>query len=207
MIEQGEIALVLASGSAARKNMLCAAGLDFDVVPADIDEGKIKDDMVAQGAGAAQIALSLAKEKAEKISRQKPEKYIIGSDQVLTFGDRIYDKAKDKKEARTRLQKFQGGEHFLTSAVCVYKNGQYLWHKTDAASLKMHSMNDPQIDQYIEQAGDIVTQCVGCYAIEGIGLQLFHDIRGDYFTILGMPLLPLLTYIRALSSGAEKEAA
>lgn len=176
--------------------MMRNAGVEFDAMPADIDEEKIVKKMQEDGANSGNIALCLAREKAFEISKKNPNQYIIGSDQILSMDDKIYSKAKNKKEAQERLLEFQGKDHFLTSAVCVAKDGKDLWHKTDAAALRVKPMDSQVIDKYIEIAGDDVTCCVGCYALEGVGVSLFEDIRGDYFTILGMPLLPLLNFLR-----------
>ena len=190
-----EAKIVLASGSKARQQMLKNAGVAFDINPADINEDKIMQDMKQQNASSGNIALSLAREKAKKISNENKQDYIIGSDQVLSLDDKIYSKAKNIGEAKNRLLEFQGKEHFLTSAVCVFKNGEDIWHKTDVVGLKMKAMDSQAIDKYIEIATDDVLNCAGCYAIEGAGIRLFHDIRGDFFTILGMPLLPLLKFL------------
>lgn len=192
--------LILASQSLARQTMLNNAGVDFQAIPADLDEEKIMVDLDEEGASATNICLQLAKEKALFISRDNNDEFVIGSDQILTLDDKIYSKAKDKEEAIERLLELQGQEHFLTSAVCVAKNDKILWHKTDAVALKMKNMTHDQITNYADRAGNILTSCVGAYAIEGLGVQLFEDIRGDYFTIMGMPLLPLLNFL-------EKEGA
>jgi len=187
--------LILASKSKARIAMLKNAGITFDSIPADISEEKIIADMIKDGASTGNIAVSLAREKALAISKNNPDKYIIGSDQLLSMGDIIYSKAKNKNEALERLQEFQGKEHYLTSGVCVVKNGEDLWHKADAAALKMKAMDRQAIEKYSEIAGSDLTDCVGCYALEGVGVRLFESIRGDFFTILGMPLLPLLNFL------------
>ena len=187
--------IILASGSHARQQMLSNAGIDFDIIPAAVDEERILTKMQNDGASSGNITLRLAKEKALEVSKKNPDKYIIGADQVLSMKDKIYNKAKSQKEARGRLLEFQGQDHFLTSAVCVMKEGKDLWHKIDAAALKMKSMDSQAIDKYIEIAGDEVISCVGCYALESVGVRLFEDIRGDFFTILGMPLLPLLGFL------------
>lgn len=189
------MSLILASKSAARQSMLKNAGIEFQSLPANIDEENILKVLEKEGASATNIALHLAKEKALLISKNKPDHYIIGSDQVLSMNEKIYSKANDKAEAIERLKEFQGQEHYLTSAVCVAKNDEILWHKTDVAALKMKALDVQAIEKYSEKAGDVLTQCVGCYAIEGIGIQLFNDIRGDFFTILGMPLLSLLNFL------------
>lgn len=184
------INLILASGSFARKHMLSNAGINFKAIPADIDEETIMQSM--HGQSPDKIAQKLSDEKSCFISNQNKDYYTIGSDQVLFMDNKIYSKAKNQNEAKERLINFQGNEHHLTSAVTLSKNGKILWQHSDMATLTMRQLNEKQIDEYITVAGDIATQCVGCYAIEQIGIRLFKDIKGDYFTILGMPLLPLL---------------
>lgn len=189
------MSLILASQSSARKTMLKNAGVDFTAMPADLDEEKIIDDLLKQDASVGNIATTLAKQKALFVSKNNLEKYIIGSDQVLSIDEKIFFKAKTKKEAVELLLEFQGKEHFLTSSVAVAKNNEVLWHKTDAVALKMKPMTRQAIEKYAQNAGDVLTSCVGCYAIEGLGIRLFDDIRGDHFTIMGMPLLQLLKYL------------
>ncbi len=187
--------LILASQSSARQTMLQNAGVDFNSIPAHLDEESILIKLEKEGASVTNIALHLAKEKALEVSKNNKDSYIIGSDQVLSMNEKIYSKAKTKEEAIERLKEFQGNDHYLTSGVCVVKNGEVLWNKTDAAALKMKVLDAQVIEKYSKKAGSVLTSCVGCYAIEGVGIQLFHDIRGDYFTILGMPLLPLLNFL------------
>lgn len=187
--------LILASQSKSRQSMLKNSGVEYRAIPADLDEENIMATLESEGASSGQIALELAKAKAMFISKQHPNDYVIGSDQVLSMDEVLYSKANNKTEAIERLMLFQGKEHFLTSAVCVAKAGEILWHKADVAALKMKEMSHEAIEKYTETAGDDLTSCVGCYAIEGAGIRLFHDIRGDHFTIMGMPLLPLLTYL------------
>lgn len=187
--------IILASKSKARREMLTNAAVEFESIPADLDEKFILKKMQDDDVNVGGIALKLAQEKAIYISKKYPDRYIIGSDQVLSMNDKIYNKAESVSEAKERLLEFQGNEHFLTSAVCVAKAGQDLWHKIDTAALKMKKLDAQDIDKYSKIAGDALTQCVGCYALEGVGVRLFDDIRGDYFTILGMPLLPLLRYL------------
>ena len=187
--------IILASKSKARQALLKNAGVSFDVQPANIDEEKIISNLQETGRSSDYIALNLAKEKALSISKKNTEPYIIGSDQVLAMDDKIYSKAKSKEEAIERLLHFQGKEHFLISAVSVAQNNKILWHTTDVAALKMKEMDQQDIEKYTEIAGDDLTGCVGCYALEGVGIRLFEKIRGDFFTILGMPLLPLLHFL------------
>lgn len=183
--------LILASGSEARQTMMRNAGVVFDVVPADIDEEAVQD----SGNNPTSISMLLSMKKALAVSIKYPEKYIIGSDQVLSMKNIIYSKAKSKKEARERLSAFSGSEHMLTSSVAVVKNSKLIFDYTDTAYLKMKTLSEEKIDTYIASAGDVLTQCVGCYAIEERGITLFEEIKGDYFTILGMPLLPLLNFL------------
>ncbi len=192
--------LILASGSAARQSMLRNAGINFDIMPADINEEKIIESCEAGKLNKKDIVLRLAEEKAIFVSKNNPENYIVGSDQILVMDDKIFNKAKNKDEAKKRLENFQGKNHLLMSAVCVVLNDEVLWSTVETATLHVKKMSEEQIDHYLDQAGETLTKCVGCYAIEGPGIRLFKDIKGDFFTILGMPLLPLLNYL-------EKEGA
>ena len=185
--------LTLASGSLARQEMLRNAGYEFDIIPADIDEEKIISSLETN----KNVALTLAKEKAKFISQKNKENYIIGSDQILMMNNKIYSKAKNKQEAKERLMEFQGNAHTLHSGVSVFKDGEELFSFIDSASLTMKKMTADDIDRYCEKAGDVLTSCVGCYALESIGRRLFDKIDGDYFTILGMPLLPLIGFLDA----------
>ena len=185
--------LTLASGSLARQEMLRNAGYEFDIIPADIDEEKIISSLETN----KNVALTLAKEKAKFISQKNKENYIIGSDQILMMNNKIYSKAKNKQEAKERLMEFQGNAHTLHSGVSVFKDGEELFSFIDSASLTMKKMTADDIDRYCEKAGDVLTSCVGCYALESIGSRLFDKIDGDYFTILGMPLLPLIGFLDA----------
>ena len=187
--------IILASGSRARQEMLTNACIDFEIKPADINERSILNALKKEEINTSGICLHLSEEKARVISSQYPEEYVIGSDQILSMNDEIFSKAKDNEEAFQKLKDFQGKEHYLTAGVVVSKSGKTLWRHTDVAALKMRTMNDQKITEYIDKAGDIVTSCVGCYALEGLGIRLFSDIRGDFFTILGMPLLPLLNFL------------
>lgn len=186
--------IILASGSAARKNMLRSAGIDFTVMPADIDEAEVQNNMY--GEKASDIASALARAKAKHVAAQREDVIVIGSDQVLECGGQIFTKAGTIEEAREKLKTLRGKTHILHSAVSI--NGD--WVHTDSADLTMHDFDDAFLESYLQNAGDILTSCVGAYAIEGIGVQLFEKIEGDYFTILGMPLLPLLNKLREMST-------
>lgn len=188
--------LILASASASRAAMLKGAGLDVEIVPAAVDEDAAKQSLRAEGATAPQLADSLAELKARRISDQYPDAFVIGADQVLVADDTWFDKPADRAEARDSLRKLAGRSHQLVSAAVVLREGQRLWGKADHATLLMRPLSEEFIDRYLEAAGDSVLGSVGCYQLEGLGAQLFARIDGDYFTILGLPLLPLLDFLR-----------
>jgi septum formation protein len=188
-------ALILASGSAGRKAMLQNAGLSFDAIPANIDEDAIAKNLLAQNVDAEKITRTLAREKSLHVSARYPDALIIGSDQTLVLNNVIFSKAKNKNDAVLKLQTLRGKTHVLNSALCVSQNQKVLFETLDIAQLSMHDFSDKFLKAYIETAGDTLTSCVGAYAIEGKGAWLFSEIKGDLFTIMGMPLLPLLFYL------------
>ncbi len=186
--------LILASGSAARSSMLLNAGVSFDKIPADIDEHAILQRLIADK-DIAFITEELAREKALHISRQNPEALVIGSDQTLSFEGEILSKAKDADDARAKLIRLRGQTHTLVSSVCMTKGDDVLFAHTAQASLTMHNFSDVFLDAYMKRDPDALTSCVGAYKIEGAGAWLFSSIEGDVFTIMGMPLLPLLDFL------------
>jgi septum formation protein len=191
--------LVLASGSRSRRQMLDAAGLTFDVSPADVDERAIRETLQADNSGIepADVAEVLARAKAETISRQRPDALVIGADQVLALDDEIFEKPADLAGARRHLQKLRGRTHQLHSAVVLAGRGEVAWAHVDTASLTMHAFSVDFLENYLTLAGTVICDSVGAYQLEGLGVQLFERIEGDYFTILGLPLLPLLGELRA----------
>jgi septum formation protein len=191
--------LVLASGSRSRRQMLDAAGLTFDVVPADVDERAIRETLQADDSGIdpADVAEVLARAKAETVSRQRPEALVIGADQVLALDDEIFEKPADLAGARRHLQKLRGRMHQLHCAVVLAERGEVVWAQVDTASLTMHAFSADFLETYLTLAGTVVCESVGAYQLEGPGVQLFERIEGDYFTILGLPLLPVLAELRA----------
>jgi septum formation protein len=191
--------LILASGSQARKDMLTGARLTFDVIPAKIDEDAITSLMISESdcVEAADIAGVLSAEKALSVSRANPGALVIGSDQVLTVGRRLFSKAATLEDARETLDILRGRTHELVSSVSLATGEHVLWQSFDHAQLTMRSFSDEFLACYLDRAGSRILNSVGCYEIEGPGVQLFERIEGDYFTILGMPLLPLLTELRS----------
>lgn len=191
--------IILASTSRARREMLAAAGVHFTVEAAEVDEPAIRGKLLA-GASPAQprqIAEALARAKAEDVSRRHKNALVIGGDQVLALGNELLTKAKDEATARATLTRLKGRVHELHSAVALAANGKVLWAHTDTARLKMREFSDAFLDEYLTRASDRIGQSVGAYELEGLGVQLFETIEGDYFTILGLPLLPLLAELRA----------
>lgn len=178
--------------------MLEAAGLSFDVVPASIDEASITSTMISESdcVEGADIASALAMEKALTVARAYPDALVVGSDQVLAKGRRIFSKAESVAEARTILDRLRGHTHELVSAVVLAQGDTVLWQSMDSAQMTMRSFSDEFLGHYMERCGPRLLQTVGCYELEGAGVQLFERIDGDYFTILGMPLLPLLNELR-----------
>lgn len=191
--------LILASGSPYRRKMLEAAGLSFRVIPADVDEAALKRDL-ATGAlqpAPAAIAGALARAKAEAVGIRHAEAMVIGADQILALGDELFDKPGDLAAARVQLERLRGKTHRLVSAVVLAQAGKVLWTHVDEAVLTMRSFSPAFLDDYLTKAGPGLCQIVGAYEIEGPGIQLFERVGGDHFTIIGLPLVPLLAELRS----------
>ena len=191
--------IILASTSRARREMLAAAGVPFTVEAAEVDEPAIRAKLLGEKVQPKppQIAEALARAKAEDVSRRHKGALVIGGDQVLALGSELLTKAKNTAAARATLERLRGRVHELHSAVALAADGKVLWAHTATARLKMRDFSDAFLDDYITRAGERIQQSVGAYELEGLGVQLFETIEGDYFTILGLPLLPLLAELRA----------
>ena len=190
------VEIVLASASSARAALLNGAGLSFTVMPARVDEATAKESFQADGLSATDAAANLADLKARKISMQQPGALVIGADQMLDCNGVWFDKPPDRDHLVGQLMSLRGKTHRLHSAVCIYQGGERLWGTVEIASLTMRPFGDAFLRGYVENAGDDVLESVGGYRLEGAGAQLFSRIEGDYFTILGLPLLSLLDFLR-----------
>ncbi len=196
--------LVLGSGSPSRAALLKASGLSFEIDPANIDESAIRKVLTQNNGGApADIAEVLARAKAETVSERNPGALVIGADQVLALGDLTFEKPQTMEDARQTLLKLQGQTHQLHSAVALARGGEVHWTKIDTAHLTMHPLSPEDIGQYLAAAGEAVLSSVGAYKLESIGVQLFKEIKGDYFTVLGLPLLALLNQLRGEAANAS----
>jgi septum formation protein len=190
-------ALVLASASASRASILRSAGLDVATEPATIDEATIKESLRHEGAESDHVAEVLAELKAKRVSERFFDAFVIGADQVLDCEGAWYDKPGNPDDARQQLKALRGKTHELISAVCIVRGGVRLWHHTARARMTMRDFSDGFVEEYLSAVGAEVCRSVGSYQLEGRGVQLFSRIEGDYFTILGLPLLPLLDFLRA----------
>ncbi len=188
--------IVLASGSASRLAILRGAGLDVVVDKPGVDEAMVKQSLRADGAQAHDVAEALAEMKAGRISTRYPDAHVIGADQMLVCGDVWFDKPPDRDHLRAQLQSLRGKSHQLISSVVIAVNGARIWHHTDRATLTMRDFSDGFLEIYMDAVGDKALESVGGYQIEGAGAQLFSHVIGDQFTIMGLPLLPVLDFLR-----------
>lgn len=189
--------VVLASASAARVHIMRNAGLDFLQDPAELDEGAIKDACRTAGLSAEAAALRLAEAKAHAVGERYPESLVIGADQLLVSGTVWFDKPQSEEDACRTLRALRGGRHRLVSAAAVVRRGSVLWRHAAAAELTMRAYSDRFIDWYVAASGPAEWGVVGACRLEGIGAQALARVEGDYFTILGLPLLPLLDFFRS----------
>jgi septum formation protein len=186
--------LVLASKSESRRALLDSAGVSLEISPADIDERAIE--ARAGRADAGEVAAVLARAKALSVAAQKPGRLVLGADQTLALGQRRFSKPVDRAAARDQLKVLRGNSHRLHSALVLARNGALVFEHHEAAQLTMRPFSDDFLERYLDAAGDAVTASVGAYQVEGSGIHLFERIEGSHFTILGLPLLPLLDFLR-----------
>jgi septum formation protein len=188
--------LILASASAARLALLRGAGLAVEALPAHVDEAAIKAAARADGASPDETALLLAELKGARVARRHPEALVIAADQLLACGDEWFDKPPTRDAARAQLLALRGRTHTLVTSVLCQRGEARVWHHVARPNLTMRDFSDSFLDAYLAAEGDALTTCVGAYRLEGMGIQLFERIEGDYFSILGLPLLPLLGFLR-----------
>jgi septum formation protein len=186
--------LILASKSAARRAMLAHAGVPFSVQVADVDEEAVKN--AHDPADAAGLAAELARVKALAVSRHDPEAWVLGADQTLAFDGGLVSKAPSIDAARVRLMAMRGRVHHLHSGAALARNGQIVWSGVDTATMRVRDFSDAFLDAYLAAEGEGLLACVGSYRLEGMGSQLFEAVEGDYFTVLGLPLWPVLAELR-----------
>jgi septum formation protein len=189
--------LVLASQSKVRRALLEAAGIPVEAQPAHLDERAIEQGVTG---GPGEVALTLAREKARTVAAMSGNGIVVGCDQTLALGERRFDKPADRAGARAQLMTMRGKLHELHSAVAVCRNGAVTFAHVAVARLKMRDFSDNFLDAYLDAAGPAVTASVGAYQLERTGIHLFETIEGDHFTILGLPLLPLLAHLRAIGA-------
>ena len=185
--------LILASQSKSRGRLLAAAGVEFETIPADIDEDAVKN----TEPDCFKASRRLAHEKAVKVSALYPEAYVIGADQIMELEGRPFSKPADKAEAREHLKKMRGKTHRLINGVAVVRNTELLWSVNTAVHVTMRNFSDGFLEEYLEKAGPDGCRSVGAYYLEELGSQLIEKVEGDYFSVLGLPLLPLFDFLRS----------
>lgn len=187
--------IILASGSAIRRKLMIDAGLDFEVITKPVDEAVIKDSMLSESVRLRDIADALAEVKSLRVSRIE-DGLVIGADQIMVMDNQLFDKPKTIDEARERLKLMRGKTHYLMGAVVISENGKPVWRHMAKTKLTMRAFSDTFLEDYLEKEGELVTKSVGAYRFEGLGAQLFSHVEGDFFSILGLSLLPVMDYLR-----------
>ena len=186
--------LILASRSAARRRLLEAAGIPIELCPADLDERALEGNAVPQSPTA--VAALLAREKAAMVAKAHPDRLVLGADQTLALGAKRFSKSPDRLAARAQLQALRGRTHELHAAIAFVQDGAVVFEHVETARLTMRAFSDDFLNRYLDTVGDAVLASVGGYQLEGLGVQLFESIEGDYFTILGLPILQALDFLR-----------
>ena len=187
--------IILASGSAIRRKLMIDAGLDFEVITKPVDEAVIKDSMLSESVRLRDIADALAEAKSLRVSHIE-DGLVIGADQIMVMDNQLFDKPKTIDEARERLKLMRGKTHYLMGAVVISENGKPVWRHMAKTKLTMRAFSDTFLEDYLEKEGELVTKSVGAYRFEGLGAQLFSHVEGDFFSILGLSLLPVMDYLR-----------
>lgn len=188
--------LILASSSASRQMLMRNAGLTFSAIPADINERALDEELKRNGASPEEVALQLAKAKALAVGALHPQALVLGCDQTMSLGARVYHKPKNMVEAEAHLLSLSGKVHRLNSAAVLVRQGEVVWQTVSSAELAVRTLSAEFVSRHLQQVGERALSSVGAYQLEGEGIQLFTSIEGDYFTILGLPLLPLLSKLR-----------
>jgi septum formation protein len=196
-------ALILASGSRTRADMLAKAGVMVSCIRPDVDEGAIKAAAAAVGAGVGETVVELAMTKAQAVARRGASGLVLGADQILEIDGLLLDKPRDRDDARAQLMGLRGRTHRLVTAAAVVEDGALVWTHVCEARLTMRMFSEGFLESYLDAVGPAVLESVGAYHIEGLGSQLFSAVEGDLFTILGLPLLPLLSFLRDRKVVAE----
>lgn len=189
-------ALILASASTARKRLLADAGVVAETDPADIDESAIKEECRRTGCSSNECATRLAAAKARAVAARHRGRLVLGADQLLDCDGEWFDKPRDRAEVRDQLRRLRGRSHELVTAATVIRDEERLWRAVEQPRVTMRDFSDAFLDQYLDAMGERVLKTVGGYELEGLGAQLMERVEGDYFSILGLPLLPLLQFLR-----------
>ena len=188
--------VILASASTARASLLRGAGVEFEIVPAAVEEDRLKASLRQEGASPRDVADALSELKAVRVSAPRPQAIVVGADQILEYDGEVLNKPKDRAALELQLRRLRGGRHKLVTAAVLAQDGRAFWRHVAETTLWMRNFSEAFLEWYLAQEGENLFGCVGGYRLEGAGVQLFERIEGDYFSILGLPLVPLLAALR-----------